>query len=136
MEGPSPGFDYVNFGVRLLLQQSFLGRKMDPEINRTRDWVNLRAEISSDSKLCHDPEGGDSDQPLVGDEKNFRLAQVNEPTLQGRGDGLGTVGHSELAENVIDMTLNRRFANRQTGADFLIALTSHDQLEHFHLPAG
>ena len=133
MEGPSPGFDYVNFGVRLLLQQSFLGRKMDPEINRTRDWVNLRAEISSDSKLCHDPEGGDSDQPLVGDEKNFRLAQVNEPTLQGRGDGLGTVGHSELAENVIDMTLHRRLADVQRRGNLFVALAFYDLLKHFQL---
>jgi len=67
VEGPSPGFNYVNFGVRLLLQQSFLGRKMDPEINRTRDWVNLQAEISSDSKLCHGPEDGAGSQTLVGD---------------------------------------------------------------------
>ena len=40
---------------------------MDSEINRTQDWVNLQAEINSDSRLCHGPEDGDSDQSLVVD---------------------------------------------------------------------
>ena len=105
---------------------------MDPEINRTRDWVNLQGEINSDSKLCHDPEDGAGSQTLVGD----ALAQVNQPALQSGGHGLGTIGHAELTENVIDVTLDRRFANRQAGAYLLVALASHDQFEHLHLSAG
>lgn len=51
---------------------------MDSEINRTQDWVNLQAEINSDSQLCHGPEDGDSDQSLVVDatepEANYKTA--------------------------------------------------------------
>ena len=64
------------------------------------------------------------------------LTQVDQPALEGGGGGLGSVGHAELAENVIDVTLDGRFADAQAGADFFIALASHDQLEHFHLSAG
>jgi hypothetical protein len=71
----------------------------------------------------------------IGD-NNFRLTQVDQPALQGRGYGLGTVGNAKFAENVVDVTLNRRLANRQADADFFIALASHDQFEHFHLSAG
>src|SRR6185369_11337640 len=62
-------------------------------------------------------------------------AQVDQPALEGGGYGLGAIGHAELAENIIDVTLDRRFANRQARAYFLIALASHDQFEHFHLSA-
>lgn len=66
MEGPSLGFNCVNF-ESVTFATKFLGRKMDSEINRTQDWVNLQAEINSDSRLCHGPEDGDSDQSLVVD---------------------------------------------------------------------
>ena len=66
----------------------------------------------------------------------LRLAKVDQPALQGGGGGLGSVSHAELAENVIDVTLDSRFADAQAGTNFLIALTAHDQFEHFHLSAG
>lgn len=45
-------------------------------------------------------------------EKSSALTQVDQPALQRSGDGLGAIGNAELAENVIDVALNRRFANR------------------------
>jgi hypothetical protein len=62
--------------------------------------------------------------------------QLDQPALQGGGYGLSTVSHAELAENIVDVTLNRRFANPQAAAYFFIALASRDQLEHVHLSAG
>ena len=64
------------------------------------------------------------------------LTQVDQPALEGGGGCLGTVRDAELTENVIDMTLDRGFADAQAGADFFIALASHNQLQHFHFPAG
>src|SRR6266480_3820228 len=61
---------------------------------------------------------------------------MDQPTLQGGGGCLGTVGYSELAEDVINVTLYSRFADTEAGADFFIALALHDQLQHFHLSAG
>ncbi len=66
----------------------------------------------------------------------MRLTQVHQPALQGGGGGLGSISDAELAEDIIDVTLNGRFADTQAGAYFLIALALHDQLEHFHLSAG
>ena len=61
---------------------------------------------------------------------------MDQPALQGSGGGLGSVGHAELTENVIYVTLDSRLADTQAGAYFFIALALHDQLEHFHLSAG
>src|SRR5688572_19388248 len=66
----------------------------------------------------------------------FCLTQVHQTSLQCRRCRLGSISHSELAENVIDVTLNSGFADLQTGAYFFIALASYDQLEHFHLSTG
>ena len=63
------------------------------------------------------------------------LTQVDQPALQGGGGGLRPVRHSQLAENVINVTLYSRLADLQAGAYFFIALASHNQLEHFHLSA-
>ena len=40
---------------------------MDPKSTEPGTGFELRVEINSDSKLCHDPEGGVLDQSLVGD---------------------------------------------------------------------
>ena len=48
---------------------------------------------------------------------------MDQPALQSGGYGLGPVGYSELAENVVDVTLNSRFANLQADADLFIALS-------------
>ena len=69
-------------------------------------------------------------------ENDSDLAKMYQTSLQGGSGGLGSVSHSELAENVIDVTLNSRFGDLQAGRYFFIALPSHDQLEHFHLSAG
>ena len=66
----------------------------------------------------------------------FDSAQVDQPALQSGSYGLDTVGHSELAENVIDVTLNRCVTNPQAGAYFFIALALRDQFQHLHLSAG
>ena len=39
--------------------------------------------------------------------------------------GLGAVRYAELSQNIVDVALNCRFANRKAGADFFIALTAH-----------
>jgi hypothetical protein len=68
MEGPSPGFNYVNFGVRLLLQQSFLVGRWTLKSTEPETGLNLQGEINSYFKLCHDPEDGAVYQTLVGDD--------------------------------------------------------------------
>src|SRR5258705_9588391 len=57
---------------------------------------------------------------------------MHETALKRRGGGLRSVGHAELAENVIDVALDGCFADTQAGAYFFIALTSHNELEDFH----
>ncbi len=69
-------------------------------------------------------------------ENDHFLAQVNQPALQRCRGGLGSITYSELAEDVIDVTLDSRFADAETRAYFFIALAPYDQLEHFHLSAG
>ncbi len=61
---------------------------------------------------------------------------MDQPALEGGGGGLGAVCDAELTENVIDMTLDCGFADAEAGADFFIALASHNQLQHFHFPTG
>lgn len=130
-EAPVPG---SNSSIQSPSQQSILGRNTDFQNKLTQDWADNKAKINSDPNLCHDPEGGAGDQSFVGDDGE--LTQVDQPTLQGGGYGLRTVGHSEFAENVVDVTLNRRLANPQAGGYFLVALALHDQFQHFHLTAG
>ncbi len=45
---------------------------------------------------------------------------MDQPALQGGGGGLGAVSHAELAENVINVTLDSRLADAQAGAYFFI----------------
>lgn len=66
--GPSPGFKYVNFGVRLLLQQSFLVGMWTPKLTNPGTGITNVGEINSDAKPCHGPEDGMRDQTLVGDD--------------------------------------------------------------------
>lgn len=61
---------------------------------------------------------------------------MDQPSLQSRRCGLRPVGDPEFAEDVIDVTLDRCFADFQSDANLLIALTSHNQLEHFHFPGS
>ena len=51
-----------------------------------------------------------------------KLTQVDQAALQRSRGGLRAISHAELAENVIDVTLNRRFADAQARAYFLVAL--------------
>ena len=52
-----------------------------------------------------------------------KLAQVDEAALEGGGYGLGAVADAELAENVFDVALDRRLADRQARTYFCISLT-------------
>jgi len=63
----------------------------------------------------------------------FKLTQVNQPTLKRRGGGLRSVGHTELAENIIDVALDGRFTDVQSGSDCFVAVAGHDLFEHFSL---
>jgi len=65
-----------------------------------------------------------------------RLAEVHDPSLQGAGGGLGAVGDTQFAENVIDVTLDGCFANRKLAGDLFVALAVDNLLEHFELTTG
>ena len=38
-------------------------------------------------------------------------SEMNDATLQGAGGGLGAIGYAQFSENVVDVTLDRRFAD-------------------------
>src|ERR1044072_9595172 len=52
------------------------------------------------------------------------------PALQGAGGGLGSIGYAEFAEDVVDVTLHRRFADVERARDLLVTLPVHDFLQH------
>ena len=67
MVSPALGSNAVD--SRLLGLCNKLGRDAGPLNQRTQDWETdaNAAEINSGSWLCHGPEDGDGDQPLVGE---------------------------------------------------------------------
>src|SRR5207253_7429884 len=62
-----------------------------------------------------------------------RLIQVDDAALQGEGRGVGAVADAELAQDIVDVNLDRAFRNRQVGGDDLIALALGDVFQDFKL---
>jgi hypothetical protein len=61
---------------------------------------------------------------------------MHEPALQRSSGSLSSIGYTEFAQDVVDVTLHRGFANPETRTYFFVTLAAHDQLQYFHLSAG
>src|SRR5882724_8647824 len=61
---------------------------------------------------------------------------MNKPALQGSGRSLGSIAHTQLVENTIDVTLDGCFTDIQTGSDCFVAIAGHDLFEHLDLSGG
>lgn len=77
---------------------------------KRRRWDGVR-ELTSKSLQMENEKW----KMICGEHRTHRLtgslAQVHQPALQGGGGGLGSVRHSELAEDIIDVTLHGSFAD-------------------------
>jgi len=65
----------------------------------------------------------------------LRLIEVNDAALEGGRSCLRPVGHAQFAEEIIDMTLYRGFADVQDAGYFFVTPASNNFLEYFKLPA-
>src|SRR5688500_8577031 len=61
---------------------------------------------------------------------------MNQPALESGGRGLRSVSDAQLAQDVIDVTLDGRLTDTQANTDFFVALSLYDQFQHFLLAAG
>ena len=61
---------------------------------------------------------------------------MDQAALQGSRGGLRSIGHTQLAQDIIDVTFDSGFADAQAGSYLFIALAAHDQLEYFHFSVG
>src|SRR6185503_17804283 len=63
----------------------------------------------------------------------FLWLKMDDAALEGASGGLGAIGHAEFSEDVVDVTLHRRFADVQRAPNLLVRLTLHDFLKNFQL---
>ena len=59
--------------------------------------------------------------------------KMDDAALERAGGSLRAVGYTKLAEDVVDVTLDGRFANLQRACDLFIALAIHDFLKDLQL---
>src|SRR5215213_4958211 len=59
--------------------------------------------------------------------------KMNDAALEGASGGLRAIGHTEFPEDVVDVALDRGFADAQRARDLLVRLTLHDFLKHLEL---
>src|SRR5262249_5966615 len=64
------------------------------------------------------------------------LPKVHNAALQGPGRGLRPIGYTQFAEDVVDVTLDRGFADRKHVGDLFVALAVDDLPEHLQLATG
>ncbi len=62
-----------------------------------------------------------------------RLAQVYEAALQSSSCRLRAIIYTQLAEDAVDVTLDRCFGYVQPVGNCFVAMARHDLLEHFDL---
>ena len=60
---------------------------------------------------------------------------MDDAALEGGGGGLGSVCDAELAEDAVDVTLDRGLADAERGAYLFVAAAAHNQLKNFKLSA-
>src|SRR4051794_5688913 len=58
---------------------------------------------------------------------------MDDAALQGGGGGLGAACDAELAEEAVDVTLDRRLADAERRASLFVAEPAHYQLKNFML---
>src|SRR6266853_1035352 len=66
----------------------------------------------------------------------MNLAQVYEAALQSSSCRLRAIVYAQLAEDAVDVTLDRCFAYVQPAGDCFVAVAGHDLFEHFDLSSG
>jgi hypothetical protein len=64
------------------------------------------------------------------------LVKVDNSPLQGGGRGLGAIGHPQLAEQAVDVGLDRGLGDVERGGNLFVAVPSHDQLQDLGFARG
>src|ERR1700677_620864 len=64
------------------------------------------------------------------------LVKVHNSPLQRSGRSLGAIGDPQLAEQAVDVGLDRGLGDEQRRSNLLVAVAAHDQLQHLRLPPG
>ena len=58
---------------------------------------------------------------------------MDDAALEGTGGGLGAIGYTKLAEDVVYVTFDGGFANPQRTRDLFVALAIHNFLKDLQL---
>jgi len=67
-------------------------------------------------------------------EQRATLLEMDDASLECCGGRLSAVGNAKFAEDVVDMTLNSRFADVQMSANFFVTSSGDYLLKYFEFP--